>query len=145
TFRRNTGGGAVDVGYQFGQTGELRIGYEGGWQQYAREVGNPTLPTFSGAYGTTHVRYQLDRLDNAVVPRRGQFLQADWNWTNTAPVAPGAFPTLAAVSKNFFQISEPASIYLNGYGGTTFDFATGIPQFPLGGPTQFVAYGTNEL
>ena len=39
-YRRTTLGGGVDAGYQFGNTGELRVGYEGGWQNFARQIGN---------------------------------------------------------------------------------------------------------
>src|ERR1035438_10475870 len=53
-YRRKEGGGAVDVGYQFGTTGELRVGYEGGWQKFGLQIGNPNeLESFSGAYGTS--------------------------------------------------------------------------------------------
>ena len=34
-YRRTNLGGGVDVGYQFGTTGELRVGYEGGWENFA--------------------------------------------------------------------------------------------------------------
>jgi len=34
---------------------------------------------------------------------------------------------------------------LNGYGGTSYGYKTGIPAFALGGVRRFVAFGTNEL
>ncbi len=145
-YRRKDAGGAVDLGYQFGTTGELRVGYEGGWQKFGLQIGNPNeLESFSGAYGATRVQYQLDRLDNAVIPRAGQNLQADFLWTNTSPEAPGAYPSLQVVSQNYFRISEPSSVFISGYGGTTFNHETGLPQFSLGGSQRLVAYGTNEL
>ena len=145
-YRRKDAGGAIDVGYQFGTTGEVRVGYEGGWQKFGLQIGNPNeLESFSGAYGATRVQYKLDRLDNAVIPRAGQNLQADFLWTNTSPEAPAAYPSLQVVSQNYFRISEPSSIFISGYGGTTFDFETGLPQFSLGGSQRLVAYGTNEL
>jgi NTE family protein len=36
-------------------------------------------------------------------------------------------------------------VSLNGFGGSSYGFKTGIPAFPLGGVTRFVAHGTNEL
>src|SRR5208282_5091971 len=39
-YRETNAGGAVDVGYQFGRTSELRVGYEGGWKHFAPEIGN---------------------------------------------------------------------------------------------------------
>ncbi len=145
-YRRDEGGGAVDVGYQFGTTGELRIGYQGGWQRFDPEIGNRSeLPTLSGGYGATSVRYRLDRLDDAVIPRAGQALDAQFLWTNASPEAPTQFPSLQVASRNFFRISEPSSVFLSAFAGSTLNYGTGLPQFSLGGSQELVAYGTNEL
>ena len=147
TYRKNFGGGGLDFGYQFGTVGELRFGYEGGWEGFQRQVGNPTeLPSLSGGYAAARVQYRLDRLDDPVIPRKGQALQADFQWTNSSPLAGGAYPSLEVASQNFFKLSEPSSVFLNGFAGTTFNFYdTGLPQFSLGGSRTLVAYGTNEL
>ena len=146
TYRQRNYGGAVDVGYQFGRTGELRIGYAGGWEHFAPEIGNPNeLPKFSGAYGNAEVRYQLDRLDDPVIPRQGQFVQVDWQWFNTSPIATNQYPVLQGKMQLFHKLSEPTSVFLNGYAGTTFNYETGLPQFSLGGSQRLVAYGINEL
>jgi NTE family protein len=145
-YRRTTLGGGVDVGYQFGTTGELRVGYEGGWERFARQIGNPNeLPSVSGTFGDARIQYKLDRLDNAVIPRAGQNLQANFQWTTASPEAPRPYPSAEIVSQNYFRVNEPSSVFLNGYGGTTFDYATGLPQFSLGGSQRLVAYGVNEL
>ncbi len=146
TYRRSTLGGAVDVGYQFGRTGELRVGYEGGWQDFERQIGNPNeLPNFSGGYGTSRIQYSLDRLDDPVIPRTGQSFQGDFYWYNASPAAPKPYPVLEGEGQLFFKLNEPSSVFLNGSAGTTFNYETGIPQFSLGGSRQLVAYGTNEL
>jgi len=146
TYRRSNLGGGVDVGYQFGRTGELRLGYEGGWEQFERQVGNPNeLPSFSGGYGASKVQYKLDRLDDPVIPRKGQAFQGDFYWFNASPAAPKPYPVLEAAGQVFFKLNEPTSIFLNGRAGTTFNYTTGIPQFSLGGSRWLTAYGTNEL
>jgi|HubBroStandDraft_2_1064218.scaffolds.fasta_scaffold15342_2 NTE family protein len=145
-YRRDEGGGAVDVGYQFGTTGELRVGYQGGWQKFDPQIGNRNeLPAFSGGYGETRVQYRLDRLDNAVIPRAGQALDAEFLWANASPEAPNQFPSLQVASRNFFRISEPSSVFLSAFAGSTLNYATGLPQFSLGGSQRLVAYNTNEL
>jgi NTE family protein len=145
-YRRSAGGGAVDLGYQFGTTGEVRFGYEGSYEHFAPEIGNPNeLPKFSGGYGAARLQYKLDRLDDAVIPRAGQNLQADFSWTNASPIATNQYPVLEVQSQNYFRLNEPSSIFINGYGGTTFDYGTGLPQFSLGGSQRLVSYGTNEL
>jgi len=146
TYRRSNLGGGVDVGYQFGRTGELRVGYEGGWEDFERQVGNPNeLPSFSGGYGASKIQYKLDRLDDPVIPRAGQAFQGDFYWYNASPAAPKPYPVLEAAGQMFFKLNEPTSIFLNGRAGTTFDYTTGIPQFSLGGSRWLTAYGTNEL
>ena len=146
TYRRSDLGGGVDVGYQFGSTGELRVGYEGGWEDFERQIGNPNeLPSFSGGYGASKIQYKLDRLDDPVIPRSGQSFQADFLWFNASPQAPAAYPSLQAGGQLFFRLNQPSSIFLNGTAGTTFDYKTGIPQFSLGGSRFLTAYGTNEL
>ena len=145
-YRRNMLGGGLDVGYQFGNVGELRVGYEGGWEDFERQTGNPNqLPSFSGAYANAKLEYRLDRLDNAVIPRKGQALDATFLWSNASPLAPTHFPALEVGSRNFFRLNEPSSVFLSGFAGTTFDYATGLPQFSLGGSQRLVAYGSNEL
>jgi NTE family protein len=145
-YRYNTLGGGLDFGYQFGTTGELRVGYEGGWERFARQIGNPNeLPSVSGSFGDARIQYKLDRLDNAVIPRAGQNLQVNFQWTNTSPAAPKPYPVLQVLSQNYFRLNEPSSVFLNGYAGTTFDYETGLPQFSLGGSQRLVAYGVNEL
>ena len=145
-YRRNMGGGGVDVGYQFGTTGELRLGYEGGWESFTRQIGNPNeLPSISGVFGDTRIQYKLDRLDNAVIPRAGQNLQADFRWTNASPEAPKPYPVAEIASQNYFRLNEPSSVFISGFAGTTFNHETGLPQFSLGGSQRLVAYGVNEL
>jgi len=146
-YRRTNAGGALDVGYQFGRTGELRVGYEGGFENFVPQIGNRhELPSLSGNYGDTRIEYRLDRLDDPVIPRAGQNLQADFRYTNTSPLAPKPYSVGEIVSQNFFRLNERSSLYLSGYAGTTFNnYDTGLPQFSLGGSQRLVAYGINEL
>jgi len=146
TYRRSTLGGGIDVGYQFGRTGELRLGYEGGWQDFERQIGNPKeLPSFSGGYGDTRIQYRLDRLDDPVIPFAGQSFNGDLYWYNASPEAPKPYPELAANGQLHFRLNQPSSVFLEGSTGTTFNYTTVIPQFSLGGSRELVAYGINEL
>jgi NTE family protein len=145
-YRRNILGGGIDVGYQFGNVSELRVGYEGGWENFARQTGNENLlPSLSGAYADARVQFRLNTLDNAVIPRKGSALDATFLYSNANPLPPSSFPSLEVASRNFFKISEPSSVFLSGFVGTTFNHQTGLPQFSLGGSQVLVAYGQNEL
>ena len=145
-YRLHNYGGAGDVGYQFGNIAELRVGYEGGWQRFLPEIGNRAeLPTYSGGYADARVRFQMDRLDDPVIPRQGQAATVQFQWFNVDPILSTQYPVFEATSSNFFRISKPASIFVRGFGGTTFGYETGFPQFSLGGSQRLVSYGTNEL
>jgi NTE family protein len=145
-YRRADVGGGIDTGYQFGRTAELRVGYEGGWERFMRQIGNPNeLPSFSGGYANAKFQFRMDSLDDAVIPRAGQNLLADFHWSNASPFVSNSYPVLEVGSRNYFRLSEPTSVFLSAYGGSTFDYETGLPQFSLGGSQRLVSYGTNEL
>jgi NTE family protein len=145
TYRHFDGGGGIDIGYQLRNIGELRAGYQGGWQHFTKQSGSLVLPSISGAYADFKLQYKMDRLDDPAIPRRGQFLQANWMWYNTSPTSSKPYPAGEIASQNFFKISDPSSLFLNGFAGTTFDYVTALPQFSLGGNNRLAAYAPNEL
>jgi NTE family protein len=138
--------GGIDLGYGFGRTGELRLGYEGGYERISPEIGNSAvLPTVSGETGDMRLQYQLDTLDSPVIPRSGAALQIYTKWFNTNPAAHSGFPLSEFQSQNFFRLSAPSSVFLGAFGGSSYGNNTGIPAFSLGGSQRLVAWGTNEL
>jgi NTE family protein len=138
--------GGFDFGYAFGRTGELRLGYEGGYERLTPQVGNSqVLPTVSGGTGDVRLQYTFTTLDEPVVPRKGEGIKFYTKYYNANPGAPEGFPVSELEIQNFFRISKPSSVFLNAYGGTSFGYKTGIPAFNLGGPTRWAAYGQNEL
>ena len=113
-YRTRQGLGGIDVGYGFGTTGELRFGYEGGYEKLSPQVGNAAvLPTVSGGTGDVRLQYQLNTLDNPVVPRSGQSLLMYTKGYNTNPAAPGPFPLSEVQSQNFFRLNKPSSVFFN--------------------------------
>ena len=138
--------GGIDTGYAFGRTGELRLGYEGGYQKIYPEIGNvPTLPTTSGATGDVRIQYQLTTLDQPVIPRSGVSLLAYAKGYTVNPAAPGPFPVTEVQAQDFFRLNKPSSIFLAAYGGSTYGYKAGVPAFSLGGSQRLVAWSTNEL
>jgi NTE family protein len=138
--------GGLDLGYGFGNTGELRFGYEGGYERLSPQIGNSAvLPTVSGGTGDVRLQYQLNTLDNPVVPRSGESLQIYTKGFHVNPAAPGAFPLSEIQSQSFLRLSEPSSVFFGAYGGSSYGYKTGIPAFSLGGSQRLVAWGENEL
>jgi NTE family protein len=138
--------GGLDAGYSFGKTGEFRLGYEGGYEKATPEIGNvPTFPTTSGTTGDARIQYQLNTLDDPVIPRSGTSLLMYTKGFTTNPAAPGPFPLTEIQAETFFRLNAPSSVYIAADGGSSYGYKTGIPTFSLGGSRQLVAWGTNEL
>jgi NTE family protein len=146
TYRNRQIVGGFDVGYQFGTSGELRLGYEGGYEKLSPQIGNSAvLPTVSGPTGDARLQYQLNTLDNPVIPRSGESLNIYTKGYSVNPAAPGPFPLSEVQSQSFFRISEPASVFFGASGGSSYGYKAGIPAFSLGGSQRLVAWNTNEL
>jgi NTE family protein len=146
TYRTRQVLGGVDVGYGFGTTGELRLGYEGGYEKLSPQIGNSSvLPTVTGGTGDVRLQFQLNTLDNPVIPRSGQSLLLYTKGYNVNPAAPGPFPLSEVQSQSFFRLSEPSSVFFGASGGSSYGYKAGIPAFSLGGSQRLVAWNTNEL
>jgi len=145
-YRHRLVGGGFDLGYAFGRTSELRLGYEGGYKHLSPQIGNVAeLPTVSGATGDVKLQYSLNKLDDPVVPRSGEGVKFYTKYFNTNPAAPEGFPLSELQLQKFWRLTNPSSVFLNGYSGTSYGYKTGIPAFSLGGVTHFLAFGENEL
>jgi NTE family protein len=142
-YRANIG---ADVGYTFGRFSELRVGYEVGSLNTKLRLGSPEIPSVAGHVGQTRVRYLLDHTDDPVIPRRGFSAETNFRWFDKSPGAKGGFPSMDVKLGYFQPITQPASLFVESEGGTTFgNTSTGVPQFFLGGPVRLSAYGQNEF
>jgi NTE family protein len=134
------------VGYEFGRSGELRLGYEGGYERLSRQIGSPTIvPVVSAASGDVRVRFELNQLDDPVIPRGGQYVTAFQKFYNANPGTSGGFPLFEGQVEKFFRLSEPTSIFAIATGGSSYGYKVGVPAFFLDGSQRLVAYGTNAL
>jgi len=147
SYRRRSAGGATDVGYEFGNWGELRLGYIAGYESLKPQIGNiAALPRVSGRTGLSRAQFNVDKLDDPVIPRKGYQLVLMSGWTDANPAAQSGFPVSEGGIINTWKISDPSSVYVNAYGGTTYtSHHVGIPPFSLGGSVRLAAYSTNEL
>ncbi len=135
-----------DVGYGFSRFSEIRLGYEVGTLDARLRLGTAEFASVSGRTGATRLRYRMDRTDDPVIPRRGLNLESNFHWYDSSPGETTSFPVMQAQVGYFRPITEPASLFLIGEGGTTFGSTrNGYPQFFLGGSSRLSAYGTNEL
>jgi len=145
-YRIRQYGGGVDLGYAINRSSEVRVGYDIGQIRTSLRIGDPVLPQPSGRFGSSSIHYNLDALDSPLVPRQGEIVRARVQWTDAVPGASAGFPLSELYFGVVRPVSKPASVYVQGFGGSTFGYRdTGLPQFFLGGMGRLDAYGTNEL
>ena len=146
-YRQKQAGGGADIGYEFGRTSELRIGYQTAYFNYALEVGEKNIePTVSGRQGFSRIKYQLLNVDDPVIPTTGQLALFRTQYFDANPGGYSNFTLTEGQFTDFVKLSDSKSLYFTGGGGTTYgNNLVGIPVFSLGGTVDFPAYGTNEI
>lgn len=145
-YRWRQANAGLDLGYSFNRFSEMRLGYQFGWTQYEPDIGAQPLPSVSGRDSFTQLRFALNHLDDAIVPRRGAALRSNFKFYDSHPSAADQFPSLAVEMQYFQPVRPKDSVFATASGGTTFGFAhTGIPVYSLGGPFRLSAYGRNEI
>jgi NTE family protein len=146
-YRKRQFGGALDMGYTFSNTAEVRLGYQSAYQRYSPVIGDTVIyPVQSGRLGATRLRYSLNRTDDPVLPMHGwsASYRGEWWDSNTGTNQP--FPLTELRSLTLFPLNTKSSAFLAASGGTTLGYEnTGIPPFSLGGGLQLSAFGENEL
>ncbi len=136
----------IDFGYTSKRSTEIRVGYEVGFLSTKLRLGTPELPSVDGRVGMAHIRWLTDHTDGPVVPRNGYSVEANFRWFDISPGTIDAFPSLDARVSYFHPVTDKASLFFVGEGGSTLGFNnTGLPQYFLGGPFRLSAYGQNEL
>lgn len=63
----------MDLGYDFGTWGELRVGYGRAFGQGRRKVGDPSFPDVDWDEGGLTARMEVDQVDNVNLPHSGYF------------------------------------------------------------------------
>jgi NTE family protein len=146
-YRKRQFGGALDFGYTFGSSAEVRLGYQAAYQRYSPVIGDTVIyPIQSGRVGVTRLHYSLDLTDDPVLPMRGvaATYRGEWWDANTGTNQP--FPLMELQTRFLFPLTDKSSAYLTASGGSTLGYEnTGIPPFSLGGGRQLSAFGENEL
>jgi NTE family protein len=142
----NRTGAAIDVGYTYGKTAEIRAGYEVGALNASVDIGGDGLPDVDGLIHAVTARFNLNSLNHATTPTRGLRISSAYSWYLESPGAPAKFP-LAEMSLSAYQpVSRNGSLFGHAAGGTTFKKMAGpAQQFTLGGPLRLSAYGLDEF
>jgi NTE family protein len=146
-YRQREAGGGVDFGYQFGNTGELRFGYETNYQAIASTIENTSsYPVFRGRYGAAGLSYAFDRVNDEIVPHSGVLFRSAFRWIDSNPGSREELPVVEGTASYFYPLSEKSTLFESIEGGALIGRKnSGLPLFLLGGPDRLSAYGMNEL
>jgi NTE family protein len=136
----------ADIGYGFNRFAQLRFGYEVGYLNAELRLGTPNFGSPSGRTGNGRMRFQLDHTDDPIIPRKGYSNVTNFRIFDTYPETRDTLPALDTRISLFQPITQPASVFLEAEGASTFSTRQGgVPLYFLGGPGRLAAYGTNEL
>jgi NTE family protein len=131
----------ADIGYEFGNWGEIRTGIE---RQIGNEnvrVGDPKLPSDSFDTRQYFLRLSFDRLDNVNFPRRGQRATIEYRAERTgARTSTGKDQNFERLSFTYLAAGSLGryTAVFSAAGGTTFDTPRGLLLSGLG---QFTTPG----
>jgi NTE family protein len=145
-YRKHQFGGGGDFGVAINRFAELRLGYDTSYVYLSRQIGIPSFPDVDGRQGFSRVLFRVDHTNDPVIPRQGFRTVSAFQYYDANPGATEQFPLVKLDAAYFQRISNPASVFLEGSGGTTFGRnGVGLPPFSIGGPFNLSAYAKNEL
>jgi NTE family protein len=78
TYQVARGAVGMDLGYDFGTWGELRVGYVRAFGKGRRKVGDPRFPDVDWDEGGLNARMEVDQLDSVNLPHSGSFADIDF-------------------------------------------------------------------
>ena len=146
SYRFDHVSGEFAFGYEFNRTSQISFGYETGFLQLQRQVGNPIFPNPADRLGDTTVGYKLNLLDDPVVPHRGEHLDWHFSWFDSYLGSKEPFPSTELDGTVHYPVSDRGTAFIRGSGGTDIGYPrVGLPSFSLGGPLKLAAFGQNEL
>lgn len=131
--------GALDIGYEFGTTDQIRLGYQGGHISADRTIGDPVLPEVSGARSLSYINWHHDSVDNAVIPTRGFLINTELRYVIDSPILEGglndsSLPQFLFRGAAFIPAGPKNTLFAIGEGDTSFNnHPTATEQFTIGG------------
>lgn len=137
--------GELDLGLQLDEYGELRLGVRRGEAEAQPDIGSTDLPSLSVDAGGVIGRFVIDRLDNATVPRDGEFLVVEAFRGERELGSDLPYDKLSGTYWHFATAGRK-TWFLTLDGGTS--FGGGLPafdEFALGGLLSLSGYREGEL
>ncbi|HKQ84147.1 MAG TPA: patatin-like phospholipase family protein [Steroidobacteraceae bacterium] len=144
-YRVRTLDGGLDIGREFHNWGELRVGLRRGEGRSRVLVGDPTLPTGQFNRGGYFTRFSYDKLDSIFFPRHGQQFELEWRAERNNMGADAHVDTVETswlVARSF---DRHTLIFWTDIGTTVDDVARPQDLFTLGGFFNLSGLASNTL
>jgi NTE family protein len=132
-YRVRTLDGGFDIGREFHNWGELRVGLRRGQGRSSVLIGDPTLPTGEFNRGGYFTRLSYDRLDSIFFPRHGQQFALEWRAEREGFGADVDVDTLEMSWLIARSFDRDTLIFWTDIGTTVDDVSTPQDFFTLGG------------
>jgi len=146
-YLQRKAGVALDFGYGFQRSSqELRLGYEVTNFLGRPRVGSPDLPRFDGNVTSAHARWNLNRLNDPVIPTAGVGLDLNFTRYFTGPGVARNLNQWSGRGQVFFPVTGRDTLFGRVSGGTTAGAEPPLYlDFTLGGPLNLGAYDIDQF
>jgi NTE family protein len=144
-YRVRTLDGGLDVGRQFHNWGELRLGLRRGEGRTRVLVGDPALPEGHFSRGGYFARLSYDKLDSIYFPRHGQQFRLEWRAEREDLGADAHVDTVDMSWLLARSFDRHTLIFWTDMGTTVDDVSTPQDFFTLGGFFNLSGLGPNAL
>jgi NTE family protein len=145
TYQVSRGAVGMDLGYDFGTWGEIRVGYVRAFGKARRKVGDPVFPELDWDEGGLNARMVVDQLDNVNLPHAGYLGLVDYFGNRTSLGGTESYDRFTIVALGVQTIGRWTGL-LKGEGGT--GLGRPIPfydDFSLGGLFRLSGRPIREL
>jgi NTE family protein len=136
---------SLDVGRQFGNWGEFRVGVTQIYSDSELRIGPPDLTGGSSETTVLTAAFEVDTIDHIAVPRSGTIFGLDWVGARESL---GSDITADIVSLNFLKPQtwgRNTLLHWWDFSSTTKDSTVGLDPVSLGGLFSLSGYSPNEL
>jgi NTE family protein len=138
-------GGAVDLGYAFGRTKELRTGYQLGNLNTTQSTGTSGPTKLSGQVGAASVLFRRDTRDNPLVPTTGTLILGRGAWYDTYPQVSRQFPLYEGIFSHSMPLKPKYTLFTRVAAASTVNEVSLYGIFKMGGLFNISALSRQQL
>ncbi len=144
-FRDSTTSIALDVGRQFGNRAEARIGLLRARASESLRIGTPTPDGGTTDLASLTARLAYDTIDSIAIPRHGAFYGAAWNGFRESLGSDAEFDLVSLFLLKPVTRGRHTLLHWWDVGGMVSDEASGTQPFTLGGLFSLSGFDTGRF